>query len=655
MAGIVGRAASRSMYPERAEAKENALDLWARATVGGLWQRLTPSRARLRRLAQAASALGADAAGLSDEALRQRMRAVARAAMDSPTQAAQAFALVREASTRSLGKTPYDVQLMGAATLFAGRLAEMQTGEGKTLTAALAACIAGVARVPTHVVTVNDYLAERDAAEMTPLYAFFGLEVGTIVTGMSLDARRRAYACSVTYCTNKELVFDYLKDRVSAGAMASRAQLMVRSHVDGRAGSGLLLRGLHFAIVDEADSILIDEARTPLILAAGGDSTGSPKVYEQSLMLARQLEPALHYELRADRRELHLNAAGRARVAADSSGLGEAWTAGHAREHLVAQALRALHLFHRDQHYVVADGAVHIVDEYTGRILAGRKWEQGLHQLIETKEGCDLSEQTVTLARITYQRFFRRYLRLSGMTGTAREVAHEIRAVYALATETIPTNRPGARVMFTAQCLSDEAAKWAQVANEVRRMHELGRPVLIGSRSVEASERLSAALDAAGLAHRVINARQDADEAAIIADAGGAGQITVATNMAGRGTDIHLGPGVVAGGGLHVILTEYHDSSRIDRQLFGRCARQGDPGSAQAIVARDDALFVDHGGGVYMRLMRLFPRGLPPLMIGMLRAYVQGRAQRMHARTRRDTLKQDRKLDAMLSFAGNQV
>ena len=655
MSTVAGRAASRSMYPERAEPKENALDGWARAAVGGWWQRLTPSLSRLRRLAEAAGASAAAVADLSDDALRQRMRAVARGAMDNAVDAAQAFALVREACRRSLGKTPYDVQLMGAATLFAGRLAEMQTGEGKTLTAALAACIAGVARLPTHVVTVNDYLALRDAAEMLPLYAFFGLDVGTIVTGMSLDARRSAYACSVTYCTNKELVFDYLKDRVSAGGMVSRAQLMVRSHVDGRAGSGLLLRGLHFAIVDEADSILIDEARTPLILAAGGAATESPEIYAQSLMLAQQLAPVEHYELRPDRRELHLTAAGRARVAEDSSGMGEAWTAGHAREHLVAQALRALHLFQRDQHYVVADEKVHIVDEYTGRILAGRKWEQGLHQLIETKEGCELSDQTVTLARITYQRFFRRYLRLSGMTGTAREVEREIRAVYALATQTIPTNRPGMRVTFAPECCSDEAAKWARVTEEARRMHGQGRPVLIGSRSVEASERLSAALHAGGLAHRVINARQDADEAAIIAQAGQAGMITVATNMAGRGTDIHLGDGVVEAGGLHVILTEYHDSSRIDRQLFGRCARQGDAGSAQAIVACDDALFVDHGGRLYVRLMRLFPRGLPPPMIGMLRAYVQRRAQRMHARTRRDTLKQDRKLDAMLSFAGNQV
>jgi len=646
---------AHGMYAERQDRNENVLDGWTRNVTGGVWHRLRPFRIRLAGLAKAAGAQADEVEKLDDEAIRLAMRRVARAALDHPTDAAQAFALAREGCRRSLGMRPFDVQLMGAAALFAGKLSEMQTGEGKTLTASLAACIAGVAGLPTHVVTVNDYLAQRDAELMGPLYAYFGLEVGTIVTGMSLEARRRAYACHVTYCTNKELVFDYLKDRVAAGGRASRAQIKVRAHLGGGKGGDMLLRGLYFAIVDEADSILIDEARTPLILAEKGESAGDPAVYAQALELARELEAGRDFELLIANRQLHLTSAGKSAIAARSVGMGEAWTVAHAREQLVSQALRAIYLFHRDQQYLVAEGKVHIVDEYTGRILPGRTWEQGLHQLIEVKEECPLSEQNRTLARITYQRFFRRYLRLSGMTGTAREVRAEIWAVYGLETVAIPTNRPCIREIHPGRCCVDESEKWREVAREAGRVSAGGRPVLIGTRSVEASEKLALALSAAGLPHRVLNARQDADEARVIAEAGQTGVITLATNMAGRGTDIHLGPGVADKGGLHVILTEYHDSQRIDRQLVGRCARQGDPGSAVAIVAMDDILFREHGGLTYSLLRRMLPRYLPRFWLDLLRRRAQHAAEAIHARTRRDTLKQDRNLDTMLAFAGNQI
>ena len=647
---------AHSVYPERLDRKENALDGWTRRVVGGAWHAVRPLRMRLAALASAATRQAQEVNSLSDDAIRQEMRRVARAALDEPVATARAFALVREASARSLGKRPFDVQLMGAAALFAGKLAEMQTGEGKTLTAALAACIAGVAGLPVHVVTVNDYLAERDAQEMGPLYAFFGLTTGIIITGLSLPQRSAAYACHVTYCTNKELVFDYLKDRVTAGGRASRAQLRLRSHVGpGDGNNALLLRGLHFAIVDEADSVLIDEARTPLILAEKGESPGDPTLYSTALELAGQLEAGRDFELIIARRELHLSHVGRARLADMCADLGPAWTAAHGREHMVSQALRALQLFHRDQHYLVAEDKVHIIDEYTGRILPGRTWEQGLHQLIETKEGCPLSEHNRTLARITYQRFFRRYLRLSGMTGTAHEVRREIWAVYALETIAIPTNRPCIRTMAPTRCCATEDEKWRVVAREARRQSEAGRPVLIGSRSVEASEHLSEALTRAGVEHRVLNARQDAGEADVVAQAGQAGVVTVATNMAGRGTDIHLGDGVSAAGGLHVILTEFHDSPRIDRQLIGRCARQGDPGSAVAIVALDDTVLREHGGQLLRLLAQLFPNGPPAFWVERLRHHVQRRAQAIHARTRRDTLKQDQNLDTMLAFAGNQI
>jgi preprotein translocase subunit SecA len=629
---------AHSVYPERLDRKENALDSWTRNVVGGLWHRLRPFRATLAALARDASRQADEVAAMDDDRIRQEMRRVARDALDQPVATARAFALVREACSRSLGKRPFDVQLMGAGALFAGKLPEMQTGEGKTLTAALAACIAGVAGMPVHIVTVNDYLAQRDAQEMGPLYHYFGLTAGIIITGLSLPQRAAAYACAVTYCTNKELVFDYLKDRVTAGGRASRAQLRMRTHVGSGQGSPLLLRGLHFAIVDEADSILIDEARTPLILE-----------------LAAQLTPGPDFELMTARRELHLSHGGRATLAGLSENLGPAWTAAHGREHMVSQALRALHLFHRDQHYLLAEDKVHIIDEYTGRILPGRTWEQGLHQLIETKEGCPLSEHNRTLARITYQRFFRRYLRLSGMTGTAHEVRREIWSVYALETVAIPTNRPCIRTLAPTRCCAREADKWRLVAQEVQRVHSTGRPVLIGSRSVEASEQLAEALTLAGIKHRVLNARQDADEAQVVAQAGQAGVVTVATNMAGRGTDIHLDEGIAARGGLHVVLTEFHDSPRIDRQLIGRCARQGDPGSAVTIVALDDSVLHEHGGQLHRLLARLYPDGPPAFWLERLRGLAQRRAQAIHARTRRDTLKQDQNLDTMLAFAGNQI
>lgn len=655
MAVLASSEQALGVYPERADGNENAFDRWTRATTGRLFLRFRPFRARLADLAKAAGALRTTIAGLDDGALRVQMREQARQALAGGN-LAPALALVREAARRSLGLVPFDSQLMGAATLMAGKLAEMQTGEGKTLTAALGACVAAAANTPVHVVTVNDYLAERDAAEMAPLFAFLGLSVGTIVTGMSLDDRRAAYACNVTYCTNKELVFDYLKDRVAAGGRASRAQLQVRALHGGDKQSPMLLRGLHFAIVDEADSIMIDESRTPLILAEKGPAVGDPAAYAQALELAAALDAGSHYEILAERRQLHLTPAGQIAVRERSRHLGQAWQAARAREHLVSQALRALHLFHRDQQYLVdTEHKVHIIDEYTGRVLPGRTWEQGLHQLIEVKEGCPLSEQNRTLARITYQRFFRRYLRLSGMTGTAREVAAELHGVYGLEVVAIPTNRPCQRVLLPSVCCPDEDAKWRAVAAEAAKHSARGAPVLIGTRSLEASERLAAVMTSRGLEHRVLNARQDAEEAEIVAAAGQPGRVTVATNMAGRGTDIRLGPGVPEVGGLHVILTEFHDSPRVDRQLIGRCARQGDPGTAIAIVAEDDDLFRRHGGAFYQLLRRTAPGRWSPRQLRLLRWLAQQAAERIHGRERRDTLAQDRSLDTMLAFAGNQI
>ncbi|MCR5864429.1 hypothetical protein [Aquincola sp. J276] len=660
-------------WPERRDRPAKALDALARVAWSALRTRLQPPLAGLRRIAGRTMALREAMRALDDEALRARLARVAPAAARDlqPGDLAAALAAVREGAWRALGKEPFDTQLMGAAGLLSGRLVEMRTGEGKTLTAGLAACLAGAAGLPVHVITVNDYLAERDAEEMQGLFDFFHLRCGVVVHDRSPQQKVAAYACEITYCTGKDLVFDYLRDRVSAGGGATRAQLATRA-LAGQGGSRLMQRGLHFAIVDEADSVLIDEAKTPLILAEKGDPLAEPQAFHDALAVADTLAAGTDFHLDGVRRELRLLPPGKERLRKAAAGRAGLWASARGREHFVTQALRARHLFLRDQQYLVAeDGSVQIIDEYTGRVLAGRTWEQGLHQMIEAKEGSAISSDNRTLARITYQRFFCRYLRLGGMTGTAREMSAEARRTYGLETVTIPPHRTPRRVAERLVLCQDEAAKWQAVVQAVRHWQQAGRPVLVGTRSLEASEALSAVLAAAGIEHQVLNARQDQAEADIIGQAGQAGTVTVATNMAGRGTDIRLGPGVDTAGGLGVVLTEFHESARIDRQLIGRCARQGDAGGTATVVAADDALFGTHA--LARRLVRWAGHGRPvavlqapgvattlahrrdAALLDLARRLAQGASERRHARTRRDNLKQDRALDTQLAFAGNQI
>jgi preprotein translocase subunit SecA len=564
------------------------------------------------------------------------------------------LALIREVARRTLGAVPYDTQLFGAFCLIEGRMVEMQTGEGKTLTAGLAAALVGAAGVPVHVITVNDYLAGRDAKELSPLFHFLGLLVGTIVTGMTPAERRKSYSCDVAYCTCKELVFDYLKDRAAHARGANQAQLRLNSLL-GHAAEPTLLRGLHFGIVDEADSVLIDEARTPLILSASVGPSALTPLLDQALSIASEMKPGEHYELHMGRRELHLLPAGRLWLTERCVTLPGEWAARHAREHWIQQALRATHLFHRGEHYVVKDGEVLIVDENTGRALPGRTWEHGLHQIIEMREGCALSDQTRTIARITYHRFFRRFRHLAGMTGTASEVRRELWGDYGLATVVVPTHRPCIRRLHALRCLPTEDAKWEAIADAVIESAARGQPVLIGTRSVNASERLSSILRRRGLEHQVLNAMQDEQEAQLISMAGMPGRITVATNMAGRGTDIKLDEASRERGGLHVILAEFHESPRVDRQLFGRAARQGDPGSGQAIVSLDDPLFAQFASSRLsrLRLSSRIPQTSMPLLAGAMRAHAQRRAENLHERTRANAIKEDQRLEASLAFSGS--
>jgi len=568
---------------------------------------------------------------------------------------ARAFALVSCAAERTLGMRHFDVQLQGGWVLLQGMVAEMETGEGKTLTATLAACTVALAGVPVHVITVNDYLVTRDAALLKPLYEALGLTVGVVTESQQPPERQAAYACHVTYGTNKTIVFDYLRDRIAIGARDSALRLQL----DRLSGEGRmrrpLLRGLSFAIVDEADSVLIDEARTPLIISAPSESSDEERFAREGIGIARQLVKGEDFTVNASERRVVLTEAGHRRVDRLSAGLGGVWTGLMRREEMATQAVTALHLFVRDEHYLVRDGKIQIIDEYTGRVMADRSWERGIHQLIEAKEGVEVTAQKEPLARISYQRFFRRYVHLSGMTGTAREVARELGAVYGLPVVRIPTNRPGRRIVLPPRVYATESEKWQAIARRVGEVHRSGRPVLLGTRSVAASERASALLAAMGLAHRVLNAKQDQEEAAIVASAGERGRITIATNMAGRGTDIKLAADVAEIGGLHVILSERHDSERIDRQLAGRCARQGDPGYFEPMLSMEDPMMSIVGERTRAALANVVARLAPTraTRLGALAIRLAQRyAERTHSRVRKSLLKMDQQIGKQLAFSG---
>ncbi len=498
---------------------------------------------------------------------------------------AQAFALIRVVAAQQLGVRPFDTQLMAARAMLDGHLVEMATGEGKTLAAAICAATAALAGSPVHVITVNDYLVARDAQALRPLYEALGLSVGHVVATDDAAGRRRAYDCDITYCTAKELVFDYLRDRVARGRRTSELQQRAATFdANGAPPNQTLLRGLCMAVVDEADSVLIDEARVPLILATRLGNVGERDYHTQALQLAKQLRFGVDFRLDTEHRSTSLTRGGASKLERLSQGLSAVWHNRTHREETVCLALAAWHLYQCDRDYLVREGAIVIVDESTGRLAPGRVWSRGLHQLIELKEGCQPTDAQVTAAQITYQRFFARYLRLAGMSGTLCEARSELASVYALDVVRIALHRPARRVLLPTRLLRDRQAQWRAVTECAQRVSASGRPVLIGTDSVADSESLSRSLTRAGLAHQVLNARHDLREAQIVAEAGQAARITVATNMAGRGTDIALGEGVAERGGLHVICCQHNASRRIDRQLIGRCARQGDPGSAQTLV-----------------------------------------------------------------------
>ncbi|MDU5865059.1 MAG: preprotein translocase subunit SecA [Veillonella sp.] len=482
----------------------------------------------------------------------------------------EAFAVVREASKRVLGMRHFDVQLIGGICLHRGNIAEMRTGEGKTLVATLPVYLNALTGNGVHVVTVNDYLATRDSEQMGRLYNFLGLSTGLIVANLDFNQRKEAYACDITYGTNNEFGFDYLRDN-----MVSDVSQMVQ-------------RPLNYAIVDEVDSILIDEARTPLIISGPGQR--STDNYYKLAKIVPHLVKDEDYTIDEKQKTIAPTDSGIAKVE-KMLGVENLYDSENIElNHLLGASLRAYAMMHRDTDYVVKDGEVVIVDEFTGRLMFGRRYSDGLHQAIEAKEGLKVERESQTLASVTFQNYFRMYKKLAGMTGTAKTEEKEFIDIYGLEVLPIPPNKPLARIDLPDQIFKTKAAKYRAVVRNAVERHQTGQPILIGTTSITQSEELSDMLLRAGVPHKVLNAKHHEKEAEIVADAGQMGMVTIATNMAGRGTDITLGEGVPELGGLAILGTERHESRRIDNQLRGRAGRQGDPGSSQFFLSLEDDL-----------------------------------------------------------------
>lgn len=569
----------------------------------------------------------------------------------------EAYALVREASRRVLGQKHYLVQIIGGIGLFEGGLAEMQTGEGKTLTATLPSYLRALPGKGCHVVTVNDYLAKRDCDTMGPVYERLGLSVGCVVSASEPDERRSAYTKDITYATSREIGFDFLRDRLKVGSKLDEVHRPHLFQKDAMADDGPVQRGHHFALVDEADSVLIDDAVTPLIIGLPKESTEAIEaLLRWSRDLVPQLTAAADFILDPGKRTVELTNAGTRKVVlATKPPLLSSFDTEKLYTH-VEQAIRARYAYERGRDYVITKkDEIAIVDEGTGRTLEGRKWQAGLHQAIEAKESVPITEETGEAARITVQTFFRRYENIAGMTGTGIQAAREFHHTYGLSVTTIPTHRPCIREGLPQRIFATQEAKRKALVPEIERLYRAGRAVLIGTPSVEASQALGKAMAERNIDCQILNALFHEVEAEIVSQAGQPGRITIATNMAGRGTDIHLHEDVRKNGGLHVIATEMHTNRRIDRQLVGRAARQGDPGSFQFWLSLDDELFRYLPVEKVKRMReRANPDANGELPLSWLRTF--RRTQRMienqERRHRKQLLKQEKSREKMCRAMG---
>lgn len=582
--------------------------------------------------------------GMSDEELQElgrRIRWEAQTGTSLRRLLVESFALVREASRRVLGMAHFPVQIMGGVALFEGRIAEMQTGEGKTLTATLPTFLHALAGRGCHVITTNDYLARRDVELMGPVYQNLGLTVGRVCADSSPEERRNAYQCHITYGTAQEIGFDFLRDRLKQPP--DLLSLLDQSTL----AESMVQRGHHFALIDEADSILLDEARTPLIIGLEmPNDPGTVHLYRWSRRVIRELKPEVDYWFEPDQRRVDLTPDGCRTVSLLSkSALLGAFDMDRIYDH-VEGALTAELAFQRDRDYVVVKDKIQIVDESTGRIMDGRKWQQGLHQAIEAKERLPITAATGEAARVTLQSFFRLYTHVGGMTGTARPARRELKSVYGRRVIVIPTHRPCLRVGYPPRIFATQQAKREAVLDEIERRHATGQPILVGTPSVAASEALGAMLRPRGIRFQLLNAVLHEREAELMSHAGECGMVTIATNMAGRGTDIRIEPQALTAGGLHVIATEMHSSARIDRQLIGRAARQGDPGSYQFFLSLEDELFDSVDQQVHeRRRRRARPNSRGEISasrwIGYFRR-TQQQLEKLHRKFRRELLRREK-------------
>ncbi|MBM4022794.1 MAG: preprotein translocase subunit SecA [Planctomycetes bacterium] len=613
------------------------------AWLGGVAPGTRPAiSAATWRIVHAVDALEPEMQAHDDASLRRLGRSLAyRAKAGEPPDSliVESFAATREAGRRRLGLRHYGVQLLAGAALVKGAILEMQTGEGKTLVGTLPLVLYALAGKGAHLATVNDYLARRDAEWMTPIYEALDLKVGIVESQMDFDARRQAYARDVTYGTAKEFGFDFLKDRLMGREIAEGrgdlgAVLMGKS---SGGTSKLLQRPYWFALVDEADNVLIDEARTPLIIASppGEAQEAEQALFRFAAQAAAELVPDNDFEQDVRKHTCELHARGRSLVRAldrppelDATSLLAIYDA-------VERACKARQFYVRDRQYVVRNDKIVIIDEFTGRAAEGRTWRDGLHQAVEAKEGVEVTVPSGHAARITIQDLFARWPRLAGMTGTIASSRWELAGTYDVAVDVVPTNKPAIRKRLPAVVTADYPQKLERIVAEIVELHALGRPVLVGTRSIDKSEDLSRLLEAVGLPHTILNARHIAQEAEIVARAGQRCQITVSTNMAGRGTDIKLGEGVAELGGLHVICTELHDSARIDRQFVGRCGRQGDPGTWRQYVALDDEILISAYGPKRAQKIAAAMRGRLAGNSERLLATFRGAQRRVEARHRR--------------------
>ncbi len=633
-------------------------------SIAGRYHRRPALLKNLLRMAEDIDAQAALWKEKTDEALKEKLQGFReifrRHKKDHEQAPPMALAAIREASDRHLGLRPYKVQLAGALALYKGHVAEMATGEGKTLTAGLAGVLWGWMGFPCHIITVNDYLADRDANWLSPLYNFCGVSVGCVTGEMDPTTRRQGYLNDVTYTTCKEIVADFLRDRLWMDTLQHTGRRQIQA-LAGRVRDierGLVMRGIHTAVVDEADSIFIDEAVTPLIISRARENEPFVQACRAAYKIAETLEPNKDYRIDKQYKDIELMPSLDDRLTELTRDMPDMFRGPGRRNELIQQALNAKEFFHRDSQYVIQKDKIVIVDEFTGRLMPQRTWRAGLHQMVEAKEKLNITPPSETMARLSFQRFYRFFHKLAGMTGTAHEAASEFWHIYGLPVMTVPLNKPCRRTVYPRQIHADQQSKWKAVVDDIVNMHKQGRPVLIGTRSVKTSEELSKKLGLQGLTCHVLNAVRHKEEAKIVSRAGLQGAITVATNMAGRGTDIKLGEGVAALGGLHVIATECHESARIDRQLFGRSARQGDPGSARSYVSMEDELIV-----------RYVPKPIRETIIKQLQKntklshwtgnkavkWAQSKAQRIAYYRRRSVLRTDTWLEDSLSFAHGDI